>query len=64
MVSMSDISARLASIQTGITYIQINFNKIYTYLDALIIHTVSPFLLPSSTLGEILENIKRYGTTP
>ena len=59
MVSLTDISARLASVQTEITHIQIDIDKIDTYLDILATHTVSPQLLPPSTLQEIMENIKR-----
>ena len=32
MVSLLDINARLATMQRGITYLQINIDKIYTYL--------------------------------
>ena len=33
MVSLTDINARLASVQKGITCIQIDIDTIYTYLD-------------------------------
>ena len=46
MVSLTDISARLASICAGITCIQIDIDKIYTHLDTLVTHTVSPLLSP------------------
>ena len=45
MVSLTDINARLALVQMGITCIQVDIDKIYTYLDTLATHTVSPLLL-------------------
>ena len=50
MLSLTDINARLASIQTGITGIPIYIDKIYTYLDTLVTHTVSPLLIPLQSL--------------
>ena len=50
--------------RTGITHIQIDVDKICTYLKTLATHTVSPLLLPLSTFSEVLENIKRNGTIP
>ena len=44
MVSLTDINARLASVWTGITCIQINVEMIYTYLDTIVTHTVSPLI--------------------
>ena len=58
MVSLTDINAKLASTQTGITHMQTYVDKIYTYLETLAIYTVSPPLLLPSSLREILENIK------
>ena len=49
MISLTEVSARLTSIQTGITHIQIDIDIMYTYLDTL---------LPPLTYREILENIK------
>ena len=59
MVFLSNINARLVSIWTGIICINIYIDKVYTYLDTLATHGVSPFLLPPSTLREIFENIKK-----
>ena len=39
------INARLALVQTGITCIQVDIDQIYTYLDTLATHTMSPLLL-------------------
>ena len=38
---------------------QIDIDKIYTYLDTFMTHTVSCLLLSPSALGGFLENIKR-----
>ena len=44
MVSLTDINARLASIWTGISHIQIDVNTIYSYFDMLSDpHSVSSF---------------------
>ena len=59
MAPLTDISARLAFVWKGITPIQIDFDKIYVYLDTLVTHTMSPLSLIPSTIREILENIKR-----
>ena len=45
MTYLSDINARLVSVQTEITHIQIDADKIYTYLEMLAKQTVSPLLL-------------------
>ena len=49
----------LALVQTGITYIQIDVDKVYDYLDTLVTHTVFPLLQPPSILWKILETVKR-----
>ena len=59
MLSLTDINARLASIRTGITWMQTNVDKINTDLEMQATHTVPLLLLPQSTLKEVLENIKR-----
>ena len=59
MVSLTDINARLASIQKGIFHIQTDFDKIYTYLETLAIQIMSHLLLSPYLHREILENIKR-----
>ena len=64
MVSLTDISVRLGSVMIGITHIQIDVDKIYTYLFTMATHSMSPLLCPPLTDREILENIMRYGTTP
>ena len=58
LLSLTDINARLATIRTGISHIQTDVDKIYTYLKTLATHAVSHcyFLLQHS---EVLEN-KRY----
>ena len=58
MVSLTDINAKLASVMTGIAHLQVDVDKIYTYLDTLVTHTESPHLLPPMTFRDILENIK------
>ena len=55
MLSLIDINARLASISTGIPKAQIDIDKIYTYLETLATHVIFPWLLPPSTLREVLE---------
>ena len=35
MISLTNINARLASIQAGITHIQADVDKMYTYLEGL-----------------------------
>ena len=42
MIMLPDINARLASIQTAITHIQRDVDKIYTYPESLATQTVSP----------------------
>ena len=59
MLSLTDISARLASIPTGITHIQADVDKIYMYLVMLLTHTVSALLCAPSNLREVLENIRK-----
>ena len=59
MVSLADINATLFTVQTRITHIQNSMDKVNTYLDSLVTHTVSVLLLPTSILRKILENIKR-----
>ena len=59
MISLTDTNARLASIWTRITCIQIYIIKIDTYLDTLVTYTVSYLLLPPLNPREVLENIKR-----
>ena len=44
---------------TKISHIQIDVDIIYTYLETLAMHTVSPLLFPFLTFREILENVKR-----
>ena len=59
MVSLTDINARLPSVQTGIAYIQTDIYKIYTFLDTLCTtYHVSSITSPFNPPGEILENIK------
>ena len=48
MVSFTDINARLASVWAKIANIQIVVDKIYTFLDTLATHTMSPLLHPPS----------------
>ena len=57
-VSLNDTNAWLALVQTGITHKQDNVDKIYTYLESLVTHTVSPLLISPLTLMESLENFK------
>ena len=45
-----DSNARVASAWTGITGIQIDINKICTYLDTLTTYKVPPLLLPLNHL--------------
>ena len=52
IVSFTNINDRLASVQKGIAHIQIDVDKIYTYLSMLATYTVSSLLLPSLTLRE------------
>ena len=59
MVSLTEISARLASEKTGITCKQIDINKNYTYLDTLVTQKVSPLLLPPQLLEKFWKNSKR-----
>ena len=48
MLSLTDITDRLASIRTGITHIQIGIYKIPTYLKTLATHTIFQLKLPPS----------------
>ena len=50
MVSLTDINSRFASIQRGITHIQMDIDRMYTDLGALASHTVSLLLLTPLTL--------------
>ena len=59
MVSLTDINAQLALIQTAITYTQKDDDKIHTYSETLSMFTVSSLLVPFSMFWEIEENIKR-----
>ena len=59
MVSLTNINARLISLWTGITHIQIDIDKICTFLDTLLVHIVSLLFLSPSVLRNILENIKQ-----
>ena len=59
IVSMTDINARLASGWIWITCMQNDVDKMCTYLDTLVTHTMSPQLLHPSTCREILDYIKR-----
>ena len=54
MPSLADINARLASITTGITHLQMDVGKIYTYLKMLAMHTIFPLPLPSSTQRSVV----------
>ena len=54
MVSLTDINARLAAINTGIMHIQIEVDIIYIYPNTLITHTVSLiFTTLFNTLGNL-----------
>ena len=46
ILSLACINKRLASIRTGITNIKMVIDKIYTYLEIVAIHTISPLLFP------------------
>ena len=59
ILSLTDINARLASIRTGITCIQTDMDKIYSYFKTLANCTISFLILPSSTIRKVLQNIKR-----
>ena len=59
MLSLTDINARLASIRTRITHMEMNVDKIYTYLETFTTHTISPWFIHLSKLREVLENIKK-----
>ena len=50
LLSLTTINARLASIGKGIPYTEADMEKIYTCLEMLTIHTISPLLHPPSTL--------------
>ena len=57
MVSLTDISASLAYAWAENTCIQIDIDKMYTYLDILVTYNVSFTIVPF-TMKDILENIK------
>ena len=60
MVSFTDISVQLAPLWTGITCIQINFDRVYTHLDTLATKMVSLlFAFPFQHLRKMLKYIKR-----
>ena len=46
MVSFTNINAGLVSVLTEIIHIQIGIDKIYTFLDALAMHSVISFSYP------------------
>ena len=55
---MEDVNYQLASLRTGITYIQQGVDKVYNYLEALATYTLTPLLIHPSKQREILTNIK------
>ena len=40
--SVSDINIRLASIRTEIAHVQVDIDNIYSYLETLVTHVISP----------------------
>ena len=51
--------AKLASWRKGIIHIEMDVDTVYTYLETLATHTISPLLFFPSTAIEVLENITR-----
>ena len=59
MISLTDINARLASIWTGITHIQVDVANIYTYLETLATHIVFSLLLAPSSLSKMFKKYQK-----
>ena len=58
LLSLADVKARIAALNTAITDIQVDVDKVWNYLDALANHTVTPTLIPPLDIGQLISDVK------
>ena len=45
LIYLTDVYTRVAASHTGIIHLQVDVDKIYTYLKALVTHAITPILI-------------------